>query len=154
MLYLKATSNRLGASEPSIGELSDVQRLANTLGVGIELVVDGTSYPRIPEVESPMTLNDYQQLAANTAVYPKAIGLTYTLLGLAGEAGELCNKYKKHLRSDSEPDRNVLADELGDVLWYAAMVAIELGLPLDLIAQNNLRKLDERKKLNALKEHA
>jgi hypothetical protein len=40
-----------------------------------------------------MKINDYQIQANETAIYPE--GLNYPILGLAGEAGELCNKYKK-----------------------------------------------------------
>ena len=37
-----------------------------------------------------------------------------------------------------------IALELGDVLWYIAQLATELGLDLDAVAEGNLRKLGSR----------
>ena len=44
----------------------------------------------------------------------------------------------------SEERRAAMAKELGDVLWYVAQLASELGLELDQIAQVNLDKLLSR----------
>lgn len=85
-------------------------------------------------------MNDYQEAAESTAIYPVARGLEYTALGLAGEAGEYANKIKKVIR-DGTYDSDALAGELGDVLWYLAMAAKEIGVPLAVIAQRNLQKL-------------
>jgi NTP pyrophosphatase (non-canonical NTP hydrolase) len=95
-----------------------------------------------------MTLNYFQEQAQGTAVYKDQTtvdGLTYAVLALCGESGELANKLKKHLRAGTKPDAWVLADELGDVLWYVAAVAKELGLTLETVAEMNLKKLAARK---------
>ncbi len=97
-----------------------------------------------------MTLNDYQKNAAKTARYPKAVGLTYCTLGLNAEAGEFANTYKKVFRDDkgelTTKRRNELVDELGDVLWYVAMTAQELGVSLELLGVLNKVKLMKRYK--------
>lgn len=94
-----------------------------------------------------MLINDYQRAANETAIYPR--GLDYPILGLAGEAGEICNKYKKVLRDNdgviSEDQEAELAKELGDVLWYVAQIATELNVDLDTVALVNLNKLNDRK---------
>ncbi len=94
-----------------------------------------------------MKLNDYQVQANETAIYPE--GLNYPILGLAGEAGELCNKYKKVLRDKGAEvdltDIDQMAKELGDVLWYVAQIATELGTDLETVARVNLMKLGDRK---------
>jgi NTP pyrophosphatase (non-canonical NTP hydrolase) len=95
-----------------------------------------------------MTLNEYQKNHSQFSVYKKDKGiqdLTYTILALCGESGELANKLKKSLRSQTLPNVDVLADELGDVLWYVAAVAEELGYSLENIALMNLDKLSKRK---------
>ncbi len=96
-----------------------------------------------------MNFNDYQQKARKTAQYP-AIGhpVVYPTLGLTNEAGEFAGKIKKVFR-DKEGEINAetksaLKAELGDVLWYLAQVATELGLTLDEIAEYNLDKLYSR----------
>lgn len=96
-----------------------------------------------------MTLNDYQDEARKTAVYPRVGGnLDYAVLGLLGECGELANKLKKVHRDDhgnlTEDRRQQLIDELADVGWYYAAVAWELGVSLETVAQRNLDKLAAR----------
>lgn len=103
-----------------------------------------------------LTLDDYQQEARKTAVYPHrgAIGgLIYTALGLAGEAGELANKVKKMIRGDGNfTELQVgVAEELGDVLWYCSQLALELRTPLSLIAYWNQKKLKARNAHGTLK---
>jgi NTP pyrophosphatase (non-canonical NTP hydrolase) len=98
-------------------------------------------------VTRELTLNKYQEGALGTAIYPdKGNNLTYPMVGLAGETGELCNKYKKVLRGDPNgPTKEDLAAELGGVLWYVAALASELGYSLQEIAKNNLEELAGRK---------
>lgn len=96
----------------------------------------------------------YQERAKATAVYPKERGLEYTVLGLCGEAGELANKVKKIIRGDVGNVAGVrmeLSSELGDVLWYVAAIAEELGIPLSQIAGDNLKKLHDRQVRGQLK---
>jgi len=97
----------------------------------------------------------YQEAAATTAIYPnRGANLNYTVLGLCGEAGEMANKTKKIMRDHGGvmPDniRQFLKDELGDVLWYVAMCADELGANLEDIAAANLAKLAARKERGKL----
>ena len=103
-----------------------------------------------------MNVNEYQEKALSTAVYPgqgTLEGLKYAALGLAGEVGELANKLKKHLRNGTAIDNEALVDELGDVLWYCAAVARECKTPLSSVAMRNLEKLASRKEKGELKEH-
>lgn len=102
-----------------------------------------------------MQFNDYQTAALTTAKYP-AIGhlCIYPALGLANEAGEVLGKIKKVFRDDggtfTEEKLAAISDELGDVLWYVAGLAHELGFKLDDIATHNLHKLKSRKERNAI----
>lgn len=92
-----------------------------------------------------MKFSEYQRKAKKTAVYPKdwPMGLYYCVMGLAGEAGEIANKVKKHWR-DGVLSPHDIADELGDVMWYVAMIAVELGVDLDHVAERNVEKLLDR----------
>ena len=95
-----------------------------------------------------MEFSDYQRFSRRTAEYPREAWLSYPALGLAGEAGEVAEHAKKAIRDDdgtvTDARRAALAAELGDVLWYAAQLASELGLELEDIARGNLEKLFSR----------
>ena len=69
-----------------------------------------------------------------------------------GESGEIANKIKKIIR-DKIPSANWKTDlpnEIGDVLWYCAMLADYLDADLGAIMENNLEKLQSRKKRGVL----
>jgi NTP pyrophosphatase (non-canonical NTP hydrolase) len=91
-----------------------------------------------------MDFNKYQDRTQETAVYPEKDSINYLTLGLNGESGEVAEKIKKSIRDDEELN-DELRDELGDVLWYLARLADELGFTLDEIANRNLDKLLDRK---------
>ncbi|HIT74171.1 MAG TPA: nucleoside triphosphate pyrophosphohydrolase family protein [Candidatus Avipropionibacterium avicola] len=96
-----------------------------------------------------MDLKDYQQGALRTAApRDKHNELLHLVLGLVGESGEIAEKFKKWVRDqgsdESRIDRDDIAKELGDVLWYVAVLADYLDLSLDDIAAANLDKLASR----------
>lgn len=68
--------------------------------------------------------------------------LVVALLGIAGELGTLSTAYKKFLRDG--PSYGLYTDnvreELGDLLWYLAVLADKFGLSLSSIATANLQK--------------
>ena len=107
-----------------------------------------------------MTGNEYQRLAmrtndgkaterlefhieANRGI--KDIGgLLNGCLGLAGEAGELLDMFKKWIFHNKMLDRDHAKKELGDVMWYVAMICHSMGWELDEILQMNVDKLKAR----------
>lgn len=94
-----------------------------------------------------MYLNDYQAHAKEYAIYPKENGVHYTMHGLTSEVGEVADKVKKSMR-DGWPAlmlREEVKKELGDVLWYVAMMAHEFDLKLMDVAVGNIAKLNDRK---------
>lgn len=97
-----------------------------------------------------MECDDYQRAALRTARATDAPdAFMHLVLGLVGETGEVAEKVKKLVRdrnSDlAQLDRDEMAAELGDVLWYTAVLANFLGLSLDDIAQRNVDKLADRR---------
>lgn len=99
----------------------------------------------------------YMVKARETAIYPgrgKLPGLLYATIGFGGEAGETLNKVKKILRDDNgtitEEKKQAIAQELGDSLWYIAMICDELGLRMAQVANDNVTKLANRKFLGTI----
>ena len=68
----------------------------------------------------------------------------YGCLGLAGEAGETLDMIKKWIFHEKDLDREHLKKELGDVMWYRAMICYSFGFDLDEILQMNIDKLKAR----------
>jgi NTP pyrophosphatase (non-canonical NTP hydrolase) len=96
-----------------------------------------------------LTLNEYQEGARLTAVYPDEFKIIYPALGLAGETGETVEKIKKAVRKGGtafqrEIDYAGVVREMGDVLWYLANLASDIGVPLEAVAMVNLEKLAMR----------
>jgi NTP pyrophosphatase (non-canonical NTP hydrolase) len=97
----------------------------------------------------------YQEKASETAIFPKNKAMEYLTLGLTGEAGEIANKVKKLIRDGAAQDeylakRIEIGYEIGDVLWYCAVLAKEMEMDLGHIMENNLQKLADRKKRGTL----
>jgi NTP pyrophosphatase (non-canonical NTP hydrolase) len=107
-----------------------------------------------------MTADEYQAKAITSAYTdPKHVNTimekTMWAMGVAGEAGEVVEKWKKIVAYKEgkivQEDLDELAKELGDVVWYIAVMANSLGLSLDDILSRNLEKLASRKKRGAIK---
>ena len=97
----------------------------------------------------------YQTETSQTAKYPPDRGLEYLSLGIASEAGEVAGKVKKLIRDGEDKEgfemkKLAIASEIGDVLWYCAMMAKEVGVPLNDIMKENLKKLHGRKERGTL----
>lgn len=107
-----------------------------------------------------MNADDYQKQAITTAyVDPKHVDSlmekTIWAMGVAGEAGEVVEKWKKIVAYKegkiTQEDLDELAKELGDVVWYIAVMAHSLGLSLDDIMSKNLEKLASRQSRGTIK---
>ena len=119
------------------------------------------------EVSAEINFDTYQKKAAGTALYPKIIVVDsegnhndadyiYPAIGLGNEAGEVLGKLKKIVRDHQgrykeadgvvyEMAQELIAAELGDVLWYLAETARVFDVKLSRIAEKNLEKLESRK---------
>jgi len=106
-------------------------------------------------INEVITPDLYENLAGQTAIFPKEKALEYLALGLTSEAGEVSGKVKKLIRDGEDVEgfemkKIAIASEIGDVLWYCAMMAKEVGVPLNDIMKENLKKLHGRKERGTL----
>ena len=88
------------------------------------------------------------QTRAMTFRKPSA-GLSYAVLGLSEEAGEVAGKFAKEMRDGSINVEEVVK-ELGDVLWMVAAISDSLGYSLQSVAEKNISKLEERANRNVI----
>lgn len=101
-------------------------------------------------MDSFQNFDAYQDFTDSTAIYPDDKALEYVALGLASEAGEFAGKIKKFIR-DGTYDTNDIASELGDVVWYCARAAEEMGLLFSDVVRMNVDKLEDRLARGVLK---
>jgi NTP pyrophosphatase (non-canonical NTP hydrolase) len=104
-----------------------------------------------------MTFDEYQKSALTTADndYEPLMEKTIWAMGIAGEAGEVIEKWKKIVAYQDgkagQEDIKLLSKELGDILWYIAVFADTLGLSLEDIAKQNIAKRVDRQKRNVIR---
>ena len=103
-----------------------------------------------------MTFDEYQKQALTTVITSgdELKDTLHWILGITGESGEIAEKVKKIIRDKdgvfSPESKTEIAKEIGDVLWYLAVLAEQLGASLDDIAAINLAKLKSRKERGVL----
>lgn len=90
-----------------------------------------------------MTFDEYQAKAYRTAnkTLDASSQVDNAVFGLIGEIGEIVDLLKKHRYQGHDLDRHRVYDELGDLMWYVALLATTLDIPLDLAASSNIAKL-------------
>ena len=104
-----------------------------------------------------MTFDEYQKQALTTAITnpDPLMDKTIWAMGVAGEAGEVVEKWKKIVAYKegkiSDEDLQEFKKELGDVVWYIAVMANSLGLTFEEIMALNVKKLQDRQKRNVIK---
>lgn len=96
-----------------------------------------------------MNFNEYQSAAVRTAKWFKheATDLAHAALGIATEGGEFTTEVKRAAIYQKEitPEmRQHMAEELGDLLWYIALAAETLSIPMQTMARENITKLQKR----------
>jgi NTP pyrophosphatase (non-canonical NTP hydrolase) len=97
---------------------------------------------------STMDFTAYQALANKTAkVLPFNEQLVHAALGLSSEAGEFTSVVKRIAIYEKYPDIVMcdnMEEELGDLLWYIALAAETLRVPMKELAERNILKLRKR----------
>jgi len=106
-----------------------------------------------------MDFNEYQERTADTDIGTAAQdclnpGWLYYVLGIAGEAGEISEKFKKLFRDKNgivdEEFKDVVIKEMGDVQWYMARLCSMFDIPFEKVFTTNIEKLASRMKRNMI----
>ena len=95
-----------------------------------------------------MDADTYQRLAMRTAgdvaATPLREALIIAALGVTGEAGEVAEVVKKYVAQGHTLDRERLLLEAGDVAWYLARLCAALDVPMSVMLERNIAKLEKR----------
>ena len=107
-----------------------------------------------PEFIDHLDTDRYQFESRTTAIYPEDQGMAYETIGLASEAGEVCNKIKKIIRDDggeiTDEKRSQIMGELGGTFWYMARLCDRFGFRMSDVMRHNLDQLLDRQKRGKL----
>lgn len=94
---------------------------------------------------------DYTQISPRLQGYElkrghteKMVNLLHASMGLSTEAAEFTDALKKHIFYGKELDEVNLKEEIGDILWYAAIALEALGSDFESVMQTNIDKLSAR----------
>lgn len=107
-----------------------------------------------------MSPNEYQQKCLEYAL-PTSLNSAYLVTGLCSEAGEVAGAYAKYLRdsntNDIEEHRqrsagldDQIKKEVGDVLWFCAVLSYWYGFRLESVMRHNIEKIEDRKQRNVI----
>ena len=96
-------------------------------------------------------MNCYQKDAERTLIFTPdreihgdEIMMVWVGTGLCGEAGEIIELLKKGIFHRHGLNKELLAEELGDLMWYLASLCTLLDLDLDQVMKANTDKLMKR----------
>lgn len=100
-----------------------------------------------------MNIAEYQKWTVqNWGRTPKRVkgivDLSIMSLGIAGEAGEVCDMVKKHIRTAKPMDIEKFTLELGDLLHYTVRTAAHFGILAEVLASSNVEKIKARARRN------
>lgn len=93
-----------------------------------------------------MTFDEYRAAAYRTANHALTADqqIDNAVFGMIGEIGEIIDTLKKYRYQGHDFGLDHVTNELGDLLWYVALLATSLGISLDDAAQENIAKLKVR----------
>lgn len=107
------------------------------------------------DMQYPQHKNNFNGLDAILATYAAAVRRTGAVheypaseqigpIGLAAEAGELLDLFKKKWFHGHAYDRAKTVKELGDVAWYLQHTLTAMGLSWEEVLNTNVAKLEAR----------
>ncbi len=93
-----------------------------------------------------MELNEYQEICKRTSkkFESRELEIATWGLGVVGEAGDVASCIKKTFAHKNDATKDGIRENIGDMLWYAAMICNFFGWKLEDCLQGNVEKLKER----------
>ncbi len=111
-----------------------------------------------------MDFLEYQELSQRTNTEDKTeiqerltklnLDSLHALIGISTESGELLDAFKKHIFYGKEIDQANIKEEIGDLMWYVALLCNANGFDFYKILETNIEKLKARYPEGFTKEQA
>ena len=76
----------------------------------------------------------------------RALRLLHGACGIVTEGGELLDALKTHIFYGKDIDHINIVEEIGDLMWYSAVILDELGFEFEDVMEKNIKKLKTRYK--------
>ena len=103
------------------------------------------------QTTEPIKLEDYAEWVEKKIVTSGDTRFLENTLGLIGEMGEFFEKLKKHKRDGTPLNKQDLELEAGDMFFYFQALLNLLGIKLEDVIKENMKKLDSREKRGTIK---
>ena len=87
---------------------------------------------------------NYNEFGDRLTTNTSQLKLMHSVMGMAGEVGELTDSVKKHILYKKPLDITNLKEEAGDILWYMSLLLQEIDSSFDEVMHLNKAKLDKR----------
>jgi len=91
-----------------------------------------------------MDFEMYVRGCRRTLSTPEELDLEHSIIGLSTEAGELLDALKKHKYYGRPLDVQNLKEEIGDCLWYLAILCDSIDYDFETAMDDNMIKLSVR----------
>src|SRR5688572_11699064 len=102
-----------------------------------------------------MDIKTYIRESERTLVQKgKDLNMLHGAIGIVTEAGELLDAFKRNIYYGKELDKVNVKEEIGDLMWYIAILAREMDFDFEDILQTNIDKLKSRYPEKFTEQHA
>jgi NTP pyrophosphatase (non-canonical NTP hydrolase) len=93
-----------------------------------------------------MNIEEYTKAASRTCpdLGSDFFNELHMAMGIATEAGELLDAYKKNFAYKKILDKTNVAEEIGDIFWYTFNLCRMFNINPEDIMENNIKKLKAR----------
>jgi len=117
--------------------------LVDAIGDAVEKKKTKTSLAYLEDVKKTES-SDFDAIGRRLTYGYKKLRILHACMGLTTETGELTDQLKKHIFYGKPLDEVNLIEELGDLFWYAAILAMALDTNFEEIWRINIAKLKAR----------
>lgn len=96
------------------------------------------------DVPAPYEIKNAEYYKGLTFKKDEGEKILHAAIGIGTEAGEIMEAVLKYKQDGQELDVVNIKEEVGDLMWYVAIILREFDLDLHEIMQNNINKLRAR----------